>query len=514
MMTWLEISGRRWRPLLLMVLAGFLVQEAGGLRLRWVDDETWYLLPAKALVDEGRLRIPVFDTAERHLWAMPPLLTVLEALSWRLRELTVLQARLLPLAFGTGVVLLTFVLGARLFGAGVGLLAAVFCATDNMVFLAARTVRPEILVAFFALLTLALVDAGLATSRTSLLAGAGLAAGAGMLSHPNGAAALLLAVILMVARHRFNARALAMLLVFSAVALVPWIAFLVREDGQAGFASFRALLRLQTAGAEEPLSWLVRSATREVTQRYAAFLAFPYRLHVALAVVIAVAVSLWRGSRESRALGLSVLLYLSFFLFVTRANKTPRYLALVMPFVAILWGRGVTWLLESASTIGASSGTRLRRALAVGVVVALAGSQLAGNILYVWRHRQADVESVTREIDRLIPGSSSIYGGMALWIGLRHHRYIPYMRMTWDRAQSEYRPGVVLLDDWVMVKGSYPGEWDRLRAELRDHVRGHGRLLGIVSNPFYGDIKVYATRETSPGEPYRAPPAVGGDPER
>ena len=68
--------------------------------------------------------------------------------------MTVVQARLVPLAFGFGAVLLTFLLGRRLVDDRVGLVAAFLVASDNLIFLTSRTVRPDILVTFFTLLSL------------------------------------------------------------------------------------------------------------------------------------------------------------------------------------------------------------------------------------------------------------------------------------------------------------------------------------------------------------------------
>src|SRR5260370_576216 len=95
------------------ILILYLAQEAAGLNLRWVDDETWYLIPAKSLLTEGRLRISVFNDSDRDFWAAPPLLSALEALSWRLRELTIVQARLLTVLFGAGTILATFAFARR-----------------------------------------------------------------------------------------------------------------------------------------------------------------------------------------------------------------------------------------------------------------------------------------------------------------------------------------------------------------------------------------------------------------
>src|SRR5438105_6226357 len=127
----------------------YLAQQAVCLGCRWVDDESWYLIPAQTLLTEGRYRIPVFNDQSREFWGGSPLLPVLEALSWRIHDMTLLQARAITVAFGAGTILAAFALARRLFDDRVGAVAACLCAVENMVFLAGRTVRPEILVTFF-----------------------------------------------------------------------------------------------------------------------------------------------------------------------------------------------------------------------------------------------------------------------------------------------------------------------------------------------------------------------------
>ena len=130
-------------------------------------------------------------------------------------------------------------------------------------------------------------------------------------------------------------------------------------------------------------------------------------------------------------------------------------------------------------------------AMLVGLIALVGLAPLAGNAAYVWKYRHTDISAVCQQIDQMIPPQSTIFGGMAFWIGLKHHTYVPYMRMTWPQAVAEFRPNIVILDDWVMMRGSHPGAWDQLRHELHDFVAHDGRLLGTVENDFYGDLKIY-----------------------
>jgi hypothetical protein len=58
---------------------------------------------------------------------------------------------------------------------------------------------------------------------------------------------------------------------------------------------------------------------------------------------------------------------------------------------------------------------------------------------------------------------------------------------------KETRPTVhiVILDDWVMASPNNYGDWHELREELQRYTDAHGKLLGTVSNSFYGDLQVF-----------------------
>ncbi len=79
-------------------------------------------------------------------------------------------------------------------------------------------------------------------------------------------------------------------------------------------------------------------------------------------------------------------------------------------------------------------------------------------IIFVF-YRNADYQSVTSQLDEIIPENTTIYGGMSFWLGLREHRFVPYMRTPWSKAVEKYHPEIVIMDDWVMAEGGLSGEW-------------------------------------------------------
>lgn len=481
---------------LMAVLFLFLAQAIIGLDRRWVEDETWYMLPAENLVHEGRLRIPVFNTPDRRLWNAPPLLTLIEAGSWYLHEMTILQARLVPLACGFGTVVLTFLLGRRLVDDLVGLVAAFFVATDNLIFLTSRTIRPEIMVTFFSILSLWLLLKSIQENKLSWTVAAGLAVGTGMSSHPNGAVAAICGVLMLLTFEgcqMLRKPRLYVLTVASTLAFLPYALWAFLSDASNDFEMLRFQVRMQRGRETSFLLRIANSAIGEVIERYRDFIAFPFRVHVGILAAGSVVVGLVLRNRISRFLAGCVIAYLLYFLVVTNFCKSVRYLGLIMPFISLLWAQAIAalWSRQWAAS-SRSSGPVFYRLAAVALFVLAGLSQFAGNVIYHWKYRTADIAGVCRQIDALIPPRSTVYGGMAFWAGLHGaHTYVPYQRMPWLQAVEEFRPSILILNDRVLIGGSYPGEFDQLRGELQDYVDAHGKLLGSVPNDFYGDLKIY-----------------------
>ena len=115
---------------------------------RWVPDESWYADAGKTLMQEGRLRLSSFPPSDpsSRVDTRPPAMSAALALSFKLFGVGLWQARLPSYAARTGAILIVFLLGIRYGGLLAGLLAAALLLSDNYLFVAGRTARPEALV--------------------------------------------------------------------------------------------------------------------------------------------------------------------------------------------------------------------------------------------------------------------------------------------------------------------------------------------------------------------------------
>ena len=503
-----QVKFRHILILMLIVLAYLLLQSVN-LSHRWVADESWYLMPIPS-ISGGEFRIPVIPGFQE-FWPAPPLLTYLEYLVNLLVPLNALIARLLPLAISIALICLVYGLSAALFNRNVGVLAAFYTAADNIIFLSARTVRPDIFIPFFVIGTLlALVFYMREGKGQSYLALAGFCVGMGISTHPNGFIAPLSGLILLSFYPQFYGNRVKLFLNYSlycGLFLIPLVIWFVWFDADSGFAHFReSWLGSYGRHAESSgglLANILAIVSSELNGRYAGFVQFPFRVHIALISVLVVVAGFTLKERNIRILSAIVVAQLLFFAFVNNSNDSVRYFSAVTPVIAIMVAFFTNRLFQPLErNYSLSSLIRPRTLSCLALLILMGVSQWAGNILFIWQNRGADYSAVVREIRELLPeGENTVYGEISFWLGLNDNRYVPFIRTSWQRAVELYQPNVVIMDDWVMVGGYNQDDYSSLRRDLQQYMATNGKLLGTVSSSFYGELKIYQVSYESESPP-------------
>ncbi len=494
---------KQHKLILVAIILGFLILQSFKFGHRWVDDESWYTMPIPSIINDGEFRIPTLPGADE-FWPVPPLLTYSQAFIDTITPLSPVTARLVPLIAGAFSIFAVFLLTRRLYGNNIALLAAFFMAADNLIFLAARIIRPEALVTVFFLFalyfTVKALNKNLAFKELTL---AGLFAALAFCSHPNGLLApLCIGVILLYSygvKIDFFKKSINSGMAFITF-MLPFIFWVIYYDGPNEFANFKqAWLESYGRHSETDVgtfSTLINLVSAEINGRYKDFVHFPFRAHIAIISLGLIIASLMAKNSINRLIAGLAALQLLFFIFVNNSNPSVRYMAVFAPLIAIL-AASWSWQLYQASTLNMSNVlqfkwlTDSKAVIAAFIFVSIGVSQVAGNVVYLWKFRHADYQQVITELSTVIPEKSTIYGGMAFWLGLREHQYVPYMRTSWQQALVRYNPNIVIMDDWVMAEGGSEGEWYPLKKELDAYLTQHGKLLGEVSNEFYGDMKIY-----------------------
>jgi 4-amino-4-deoxy-L-arabinose transferase-like glycosyltransferase len=455
---------------------------------RWVEDESWYSVTAHTLLTRGELRVPIFqeDALTARVDPRPPLTHIVMAGFFKIFGTNLYSARLPFLLSGLACIFLTYLLGCELGRPWVGLLGAVALATDNLMFLAARTARPESMAAAFAALGVLLYLQSRRKNSGWMALLSGLIVGLGCLVHTNAFAAALSAGVFALLEFRWSVVWRPRPWAFVAGLIVPLAIFVAW--GQSDAVHREEFNIVYGKGQQIPVTDIPHGEM----VRYRDFLGMgsirvnlpinvPTRLHIVLALFLA-AVVLYRYDRDLLLTTLCLILPAMAWWAYER-NMSSRYIATVAPYLSLLLAGAVVSLWKFKP--------RWHKVVAACAILLLL-SQVAGNYLLLYIYRQADYAAVTRQLRAIIPADAHVYAAMTFWMAFND---MPFY--SWNRTSVPYAVahGVnyLILNDRVLLHGSGQGldDWVERRTEAETFVRDHATLIGHAPNPFYGDLEIY-----------------------
>lgn len=470
----------------------FILQELPWFQTRWIEDESSYADSAWTFSREGHIRMSMYPTIDigSKVDVRPPAMPIALGAVFKIIGIGVWQARLVPFLGGLGAIILTWFLGLRLAGPWTGAIAALLVATDNMLFIAARTMRPEGIIAFLNALTFLLFLTALRRNSWIAAAGAGIAAGLAMNFHINGAIAPIAMGLWALYEYGFSVWRKPVAWIFAAsvvLCIAPYVLW-VNSDP----------VHKQAYREMQALGTVVQQASGKLQgelMRYSDFLGLgnqklplpirvPARGPIVLILLASVGVLYVYQRRLFWWLALLLAAAMGWWLYL--ANKNVRYTAVAAPVFALL----------VAGAAVAFSTSPKRRRIAVAACLLYAANQIAGNAFLVWRFHKADYNRVGAELRAAIPAGETVYGANTFWLALHDRRYYSYDRSPFDYAIAQLKPGYLILYDRVMMGGSGFGADDfaGIRTKATEFVRAHGEKAAVVSNPFYGDLEVYKVR--------------------
>ena len=482
------IDNLKWLVFAAIILA-FLSIGAFKLDLRVVMDEPWLSVPGYTLITQGAFSIPSFkDTPEGYdkILFVPPLQLLLLGAFFKMFGLGVVQGRLLSLIFGALTVFLTYLLAKQLYDERVALFASALLAADNYFFLVSRAIRGEIFVACFFLLSVYTLYIALKDGKAWLFMVSGVAIGLGILSHQNALLGLLPLVLMF-----YLAGGLKMIfnkglyLFFGGLFLImlPYLIYLLYAGYYFGYISIWRQLEMDARVL--PIfstAWLLASFKGEIFKRYADFIYFPSRLHIALIYFAALIYGFYRRSKSDVLLLTIVCSYVLLFYFLV-VNKNVRYLVNFLPFVCILTSSVIFGIFEGG-LVGRHK--KMLPYLLIGFVIV---SQLVGTLLFFVKYADSGYNNYMRQINTIVPAGASVYGPITYWFGLYQHEYYAYQRVTFPAARDRYKAQVFIVEDKV------PESYVNQTGGMKEYFARKGVLLGEVDNSFYGQTKIYRTSQ-------------------
>jgi 4-amino-4-deoxy-L-arabinose transferase-like glycosyltransferase len=460
---------------------------------RWVPDESWYTIPAQALLDEGRIRNTTFPESdwEEKADVRPPAMPLTLAAGIRIFGLGITQTRALSLAAALLTVILVYFLGVELSGSAAGAIAATITATDTFFFLAARTVRPEIYVALFSTLALLFFLKSRHTQSVLLAFAAGSAAAIAVSYHVNGAGIVLAIGALLLVDHRWRVLVRKQAWAFGAgllLTLAPTIWWIASD------AAHRAAFRQIYLGrAIQPFGDRVVGEAI----RYSDFLGIgswrlgfsighiPLRAHLVLIFAISAVILMWRF--RSAAILILVPLAANMAFWILLVNKSSRYFAITAPLFA---------LTTACAAVIVWSMPRWVRICAAAAVSLLVISGILGNIVLLHQSRRANYDQTALLLRQAIPAGESAMGSISFWMALHDRQYYSYDRTPLEYIIRKHAAHYFILNDRVMARGSGYGEDDfaDLRANVYPFVKEKGTLVARIPSDYYGDLQVYRVR--------------------
>jgi 4-amino-4-deoxy-L-arabinose transferase-like glycosyltransferase len=505
----------------LVCVLGFLLVSARHLDSlpQVYEDEPWQASTAYALLQRGTFGSDLFagfHNMQARYYGFLPAHPLLLSLVFRLFGLGLVQARLETVGLGLLILVLTFSIGRRLFGAWVGalaLLALVFVRWSGLTYVQltgiplvdlSRIARYDPLAAALGLAAL-LVYLNVRQSGTRLgYLGAGVLAGLSGLAHLYGLFWVIVLVVLVVMDRR--QRAPAGWIVLGAV--LPWLPYAAYVAGD--LPDWRG----QTAGYANRFdllnpAWYLDNLAQEY-HRYGPGLGPPglgmllrvgfWSLLVALPLSLgALAWRAWRcGDAAARAVVVPAILLPILFAALIHL-KLVNYTLLELPLeaLAVAWGVVAAWRWLARRP-------RWRHAR-VALLALLLAVYAEGALQLARLEAQAAVTTpyavFAQRVRQYVPGGAHVLGLHTYWFGFEDLEYRSFLvpllladeGLPLDQALDRMAADTLLLDDRLRTYFGPAGDASAAdRARFESWLQRHqAQLLGSVDDQTYGRMEVY-----------------------
>ena len=403
------------------------------------------------------------------------------------------QARIPEFLVCVAAIPMVFLLGKWLGAARAGLIAALLTSVDNMLFLSARTVRPEAFVTFFGLASVLLYVASRRRDSVWLAIASGLALGFSFNYHVNGfgiAAAVALLLVMEFKLSVWRSKRAWALVLASIATLVPYCIWLAGDPVRR-----QAFGVLYGRGSALTLTDIVHYEGI----RYSDLLGFdsqrfsflpvpvPLRFHIVLLIVVSLGV-LARKKRELFWTLVAVMVP-SLLLWPKEVNPTFRFFSILAPYCA----------LAVALAMGTLQRPKWRVLFGCWCALCVV-TEIGGNVLVLRQAHAADYAACTERLRSLIPRDARVYGAITFFMGLHDRIYYSWNRTPLGLAVGKLRVNYLILNDRVLVRGSGYGkdDWKETRELASDFVKKNAELVGTAPDPFYGDLEVYRVKQNGP----------------
>lgn len=459
----------------------------------WVD-EPWESITAYTLEHEGRLCNPVLtgrDGYGEHFLEPRLLLSFVVAGFFALLGTGIVQARCASILMGGLLLTIGYLFGNRFFSKRAGLLLAWCLWIETIIFIAARTVRPEIYLAAIEFLSLYFLFSGFEKKKNKDFFIAGILTGISLWTHPNAILFIAGTCVVFLKREKLSIMKSGSFWTFAVGALIafsPYAAYVIIEDARNGFTNFWA----QLAGRPGEIThagWLQSSLAGE-WQRVVEFTQFPNRILV-LAVYIFLLVKS-ASSRHTIIKDILTFIIVECILSIALiSNKSVLYAATYLPLLIILAAHYFDSHLpdfsaEKEKIFLSKILWRRKFIFPVMLICVLSLNQFAGNAYLLWSNKQCSYSKVTDELQSSIPLNARVWGSMTFWFAFHKQPY--RTQYTYLKDFNTFKPQYMITGDpEVWGKQS----WANTRAIVDSIIGTRGTLYKKITTECYGSLNIY-----------------------
>lgn len=479
-------------------------------------DEAYTLQVPYEMLNRGQLSLPMYrylgGNIENVWHSYTPLFFVLLSGFFKLFGWGLAQGRAFNLITAVLTLLMTWLIGRRLFNWRAGLTAVVLLLSDQTFFERSRLLRNDFAASSFAMLAFYLFEIAEEKKRARYYVAAGLAAGAGVMCHTNALYMLAVVGLLMLLSagrrvfrqksfYQFTVASLAVMAYEIAYDIADYKNFVLQNRGdELHFGLFEPLGWLRNIAAEgrRYWSWAAGSADFAEVPRTT--------LHVfqllAVAAIAYLALLSIRKFKSGDATGRpSVRVFTAMFVSVLfhaiiTSHKEIYYIAHLAPWFALCAGVMLSDCFESLRRSAGeqwSSKPLVLRAAAIVVAVAVVafGAQLVseyrGYLRVLREPEQASFEEFKSVLRSVVPAGVCPVAMKApvMWLAFPEHDrcFASIEKRMMDNLDIEGKEYVVLM----------PAPAHKNRLEATKELNANYPLLAELSDTPYGDLRVYYT---------------------
>jgi Dolichyl-phosphate-mannose-protein mannosyltransferase len=462
----------------------------------WVD-EPWESITAYTLEHDGRLFNPTLEGRDgygQHFLEPRILLSLVVAPFFALFGVGPVQGRLASVLVGALLLVGGYMFGKRFLSKRGGLLIAWCLSIETMIFISARTVRPEIYLAAIQMFSMYYFFSALETGSLRKYFSAGLLLGVALWTHPNALLYLGAVVTIFVIEKKLafiKSREFWALTIASVITFAPYAIYVIAVDAHDGFATWWSQLAGRP-GEVVQSGWLVASLAGE-WQRIVDFTQFPGRILIVLIYLYALGVSFRSKSRVVKYI--LVTAFVEFVLSVAIiANKSTLYASTYLPLLIILLAKyfddRLPQFKKGTTFPPPDNGWKTKSSLvALSLFAVFSVNQIGGDGFLLLKNSRCSYTDVTASLREAIPSGSRVWGSMTFWFAFYDQPY--RTQYTFLKDIDSFKPQYMITGDPEVWGKPF---WKDLRTKVDSIVTDRGTLVKEIPSNCYGNLKVFRLR--------------------